>query len=188
MAIQSDPSLEGFNSFASQEEADAYYAGFYFGDHQSWEDVEDNQERLLITAFRKLIALPWGGRPYDASQTMAFPRYFIYDDEYGWNTFDSQSPVGGDPAPEPPPVPVSPEWLKAAQLEWAFWMWTEGDRPATDAEFAQLKASKVGPLDYTFRDNTKYSNLPPSVLAILQAQGDFIIDLSTGPRSMGITL
>lgn len=173
MAIQSDPTIAGFNCFVSASEADDYFAGMYFGDSQSWDDVSANQEALLITATRALNSLPWIGTPADPTQALAFPRSFGISGEYGYST--------GTPT-------TIPQWLKEATCEMAFWIWSADDRPATDIEFAQLKSQKIGPVDYTFRDATAFSNLPPAVLAILRAQGADVISLNTKARSMGIVL
>lgn len=185
MALVSDPSLDGFNSYVSVEEAEEYFAGTYFGGSRKWSDLEPaEQEAVLISATRRINGLPWNGKPADVGQFMAFPRIF----EYGYSRVPNVAPV-----PVTGWVPVGgtgvddeaealPTWLKEATFEMAFWLWTEDERPATDAEFAMLKSSKIGPLDYQFRDSM--GSIPPNVLAILTGLGPAVIDLSTGPRSM----
>lgn len=170
MAIQSDPTLAGFNCFVSLAEANTYFENVFFGDSASWADQADKQESLLVTATRRLNSLTWGGYPLTATQSLAFPRNFASAYEYGY------SPSTTVPA-------VIPQWLKDATCEMALWFWTESDRPATDAEFGMLKSVKLGPVDYAFRDVKAGGNLPESVAAILRAQGALIIDLRTGARS-----
>lgn len=185
MALVSDPSLEGFNSFVSVDEADAYFEGVYFGDSKKWSDFTDDvdKEALLITATRRLSSLPWKGTPYGS---LAFPRNF--SSEYGWKPHPHMAPVpvSGWPFPEVEGEPEDyvPGWLKQATCEMALWIWTEGDRPATDAEFGMLKSQKIGPLSYEYRDGT--FGVSPSVFAILKSLGSNYIDLGVGPRSMSM--
>lgn len=190
MAIQSDPTLVGFNCFASQLEADAYFEGVYFGDSASWLEQADKQESLLVTATRRLNSLTWGGYPLSQSQSLAFPRYFGSSAEYGYSYFPNVAPVPiqgwipvGSGLSASNPAQAIPKWLKDATCEMALWLWTESDRPATDAEFGMLKSVKLGPVDYAFRDVKAGGNLPNSVAQILRAQGAMIIDLRVGTRS-----
>ena len=188
MAIVSNPSEDGFNSYVSVEEADDYFAGTYFGASKKWTKLEPSQqEAVLISATRKLSNLAWAGKPASEYQVLPFPRLFV--GEYGYSYFPNVSPVpisGWVPVDAVDPDGTMaeefiPVWLKQATFEMAQWLWTEEERPATDVEFAMLKSSKTGPLDYQFRDSM---GLPPSVLAILQQLGPTVIDLRTGPRSM----
>lgn len=167
MALVSDPSLEGYNSFVSVEEADEYFSGTFFGSGKKWTDFEDEEVKsaLLITATRRLNSLPWGGRPLSDTQSLSFPR------AYGAYT---------------PTIGIIPQWLKSATCEMARWLWEEEDRPATESEFAMLKSMKVGPLDFQFRDNM--GALPPVVASILKGAGPHVIDLSTGPRTKQMVL
>jgi hypothetical protein len=235
MALVSDPTQDGFNSYVSVTEADAYYAGTYFGDSEDWATFSpDKKERLLITATRKISALDWGGTPAEAGQPLPFPRTYTgaevvfgnrdsaYTREYGYSYYPNVAPVpitGWTPTPQgwvsdegevidqagDAPLTTAnsqlneagaeaemvlrgaqdttaaeiPEWLKASTMEWAMWLWTEGDRPATDAEYAMLKSQKIGPLDYQYRDLTgKAIFVPPSVAAILGQQGAWVIDMT----------
>lgn len=177
MALVSDPSLEGFNSFASVAEADDYFTGVYFGSGKKWSDISDEDEKaaLLMTATRKLNSLPWGGTAYADDQLLAFPRTFHYNSaEYGYG------PAVGGASPE------IPRWLKQATFDMAHWLMTEDDRPATEAEFVMLKGMKIGPLDYQFRDGML--GMPPSVSALLTSLGSHIIDMGTGPRTKRMVL
>lgn len=178
MALVSDPSLEGFNSFSSVEDADEYFTGVYFGSARKWSDITDvaEKEALLITATRKLNSLPWGGNPFSDEQPLAFPRSFLNPSaEYGYG-WVSTGEFG----------PALPNWLKNATYEMARWIMSEEDRPATDAEFSMLKSMKVGPLNYEFRDGLL--GLPPGVSGLLSTLGTHIIDLGTGPRSKRMVL
>ncbi len=177
MAIQSDPTLPGYNSYVSIAEADEYFSGFFFGDSATWAAQGDKKEALLITATRRLSSLAWNGVPYDPVQVHPFPRYFYDPSEYGYGPIDPDVP------------PEIPAWLKAATCEYAFWLWTDGDRPATDAEFAQLNSVKYGgALTYEFREVGKYGSLPPNVAAILNGLGSLYIDMGVGRKSYGIVL
>lgn len=189
MALVSDPSAEGFNSYASVDEADEYFSSVYFGEVKKWSSFSDaDKEALLITSTRRLSDLPWLGAPVSASQTLAFPR--VFDNwEYGYSYFPNVSPVpvsGWIPLTlledAPDPSTFIPVWLKRATFEMALWIWTEDDRPATASEFAMLKSMKVGPLDYAFRDRAL--DVSPAVLAILTGLGPAYITLSTGPQSL----
>lgn len=192
MALVSDPSLEGFNSFVSVAEADEYFSGVYFGSSKKWSDFIDETEKeaLLITATRRLNSLPWAGSTYSDSQALAFPRNFAARGEYGYSYFPNVAPVPvtgwipvGDADDEVIPETFIPVWLKQAVYETAFWIWAEDERPATDAEFSMLKSMKIGPLDYAFRDSSG-STLAPAVVAILNGLGPTVIDMGTGARSM----
>lgn len=181
MALVSTPSLEGFNSFVSVEEADEYFSGVYFGSGKKWSSITDDDEKaaLLITASRKLSMLPWGGSTFTDGQSLAFPRVFnsAVAAEYGI-PMKQQTYTEDDME--------LPTWLKQATFEMAHWLMTEDDRPATDAEFSMLKGMKIGPLDYTFRDNAL--GLPPSVSALLSTLGSHIIDFGSGPRTKYMVL
>lgn len=193
MAIQSDPTVTGFNCFVSASEADNYFASSYFGDSASWDDQADSQEALLISATRRLSSLRWGGTPAVTGQALAFPRQFSVIGEYGYSYYPN---VAAMPLDGWVPVDVNtvtsstvaiPQWIKDATCELARWIWTEGERAATDQEFAQLKSVKyAGALDYQFRDSNQYSNLGPAVAGILFAQGYGIIDLRTGAKSISM--
>lgn len=173
MALVHNPSLDGYNSFVSIEDATAYFAGTYFGSSKKWSEYDiDEQASLLITATRRLNALSWGGSPYSGTQSLAFPRSFQDPDEYGYGPAVS----GEDEAT------YIPSWLKEATCEMAFWIMTEEDRPFSDIEAAMLQHEKTGPLDQTLR--ATYISFPPAVASILSAQGSWVIDLDgiTGKR------
>ena len=181
MALVSDPSLDGFNSFVSVDEASDYFAGSYFGSGKSWDDVSDYQEALLITATRKLNSLLWAGSPVSDAQVLAFPRSFS-SGEYGYSYFPNVAPMPingwipvGTEIDEVDPATFIPMWLKRATYEMAHWLWSEEDRPVTDIELSYLKSQKVGPLDQVFKDGVK--PFPPEVLAILGSLGSAVIDL-----------
>jgi hypothetical protein len=189
MALVSDPAAEGFNSYVSVDEATAYFGTFYFGSSQTWDDVADHQEALLITATRRLNTLPWNGTPFSDTQLLAFPRTF-YTGEYGYSDYPNVAPVpisGWIPVAEVEEVDASiyiPFWLKQATCEMAYWIWTEGERPFSDVEFAQLKSQKVGPLSYEARDSAL--NMSPTVYALLSSLGPMYITLGTSARSMSM--
>lgn len=180
MALVYDPSLNGFNSYVSVEDATIYFQGTYFGSSKKWTDYADeDQESLLITATRKLNALSWGGTPYSDSQLLAFPRSWEDPTEYGYG----------------PSVPSDvdeefyiPQWLKDATCEYALWIMTEEDRPFSDIEAAMLQQEKVGPLDQTLR--ATFISFPPAVAAILGSLPGWMIDLDgiTGKRLRSIRL
>lgn len=164
MALVADPSLDGYNSFVSLEDADTYFEGTYFGDAKKWSDYSiDDQSALLITATRRLNALKWGGSPYEADQVLAFPRSFQDPGEYGNGPITPVDPT------------YIPNWLVSATCEMAFWIMTEGDRAFSDIDAAMLKHEKVGPLDQQLRDTVV--SFPPAVAAILGGLGDWIIDI-----------
>ena len=181
MALVSNPSLDGFNSFVSIEEADSHFEGVYFGPAGNrWAALKDEaiKSSLLITAARKLSSLPWGGSPFFEHQSLAFPRSFTrYSAEYGYRPTPSNGQLDFN----------HPTWLKQATFEMVHWMLTEDERPATDAEFSMLKGMKIGPLDYQFRDTAM--DMPPAVAAILSNLGPDVIDFGNGgPKPMRMYL
>jgi len=171
MALVSDPTEEGYNSFASLDEATAYFGETYWKNGKNpWTAFNpDEQEALLITASRRLSALPWLGVPLVDAQLLAFPRsYTSY--EYGGVT-----EVGTE---------ANPSWLISATAEMARWTWEESTRPLGDFDLSAIKSVSIdGAISVTFRDGVS-AILPSAVMALLKTAGSAYIDLSTGPRSM----
>ena len=71
------PVVVGQNSYVTVEEADAFFADKFFADTSPWaEATSEEKEKALITATRRIDALPLVGAPADPIQALAFPRAF----------------------------------------------------------------------------------------------------------------
>ena len=77
MALVSDPSLAGFNSYASVVAADTYHAGRLH--NQTWIDAPTaTKESALIWATRNFDSLEWIGWLTDPAQNHQWPRTGVF--------------------------------------------------------------------------------------------------------------
>jgi hypothetical protein len=151
------------NSYAAVAEADDFFAARYGA--EAWAALDNTvKESLLITATNVLDTFTYGGLRTVRTQPLKWPRQLIYTDE---GQLLSALSV--------------PTQVKAALFEMAYWKWTEDERPATDAELQQLKASKVGPLDYTFKEGVAL--IPAIVLNLIRGIGPGTLISAPGSKS-----
>lgn len=160
--VVSDPTEEGFNSFVSIEQADAYFDGTYFGDGEAWEELDsDTKARLLITASRAMSMLNWAGTAVSA---LAFPR------TYGFSS-----------------TGVMPDFLVALTCEWAKWIWQDTTRAAEQND-GIISEVKVGPLavKYAATPRAGVSSLPPVILSLLQPLSPTYLNIGNKARSLSM--
>lgn len=73
----------GVNCYIDIDDADEYFSLKYGAD--AWDALSDeDKDKLLISATRKIDRLPLRGKKRSYSQALGFPRYFdnYYDEEY----------------------------------------------------------------------------------------------------------
>lgn len=165
--LVTDPTEPGYNSFVSIEEADEYFAGFYFGGSTSWDEFEeDDKARLLITSSRALSTLSWTGV---ASGSLAFPR--SYPNQY---LFDA----------------TTPDFVIPLVCEWARWLWQEGpNSEGSEIGAAPVKSMKVGDLEVSYGDavsSVSATGLPNSILSLLQPLSPAYLFVGNRARSISM--
>lgn len=161
--IDSNPASPTMNCYVSVAEADDYFS-VKFGAAEAWaEFTEDEKVALLYGATNALETFQFDGQRTVRTQPLKWPRKLIYNEE----------------SVQQPADEVHPK-IKIATFEMAFWKWTEDERPATDAELFQLKSSKVGPLDYQFKDGFQY--IPPHIVDIIKSIGPGVLISAPGTK------
>lgn len=168
--LNADPQSATMNCYVSVAEADDYFSAKFGA--EGWADLEEaTKVALLYGATNVLETFQFDGQRTNRTQPLKWPRKLVYNEE----SVEQNAQV------------VHPR-IKIATYELAFWKWTEEDRPATDAELFQLKATKVGPLDYQFKDGFDY--IPPHVIDIIKGIGPGILisapGAKTGVRSISL--
>lgn len=136
MALVSDPSLAGFNSYASVAEADAYHATRLH--NTTWTGaVNATKESALIWATRNFEILQWKGWMTNPAQNLQWPRAGVFRN--GNEVIDPSdsalySNIIFDSA-------VVPTVIKEATAEAAMWLIaSDTTAPPTDAGYKRLKA------------------------------------------------
>ena len=161
--LDSTPTSPTMNCYVSVAEADDYFSAKFGA--EGWVDLEEaTKVALLYGATNTLETFQFDGQRTNRTQPLKWPRKLVYNEE----------------SVEQPSNVVHPK-VKIATFELAFWKWTEEDRPATDAELFQLKSSKVGPLDYQFKDGFEY--IPPHVIDIIKSIGPGILVSAPGSKT-----
>lgn len=165
-ALNADVLSDQMNCYATVAEADDYFEAKFGA--EAWAELEEAQKiALIVGATNVLETFNFDGQRARRTQPLKWPRKLIYNDE----SVEQDSTVVH-------------QKVKQATFELAYWRLTEGDRPATDAELFQLKSSKVGPLDYQFKDGFKY--IPPHVVDLIKAIGPGVLRSAPG-SGMGAT-
>lgn len=160
--IDSNPASPTMNCYVSVAEADDYFS-VKFG-AEAWADLEETTKvALLYGATNSLETFQFDGQRTLRTQPLKWPRKLIYNEESVEQSSNVVHPM-----------------VKLATFEMAYWKWTEADRPATDAELFQLKSSKVGPLDYQFRDGFDY--VPPHIVDMLKSIGPGVLMKAPGSK------
>lgn len=158
MAFVFDATIGGAsaNSYLTVAQADDYFDSRY--DNELYTDLTDEEkQRLLVTASRRLDAEHYAGRSVTETQALQFPRVVAYDRNY-YPYQQNEIPVN----------------LKNAVCELGYFYLQKDDRMLDETELhdaAMLENYKVGPLQYGFRNNAKMDQLPETVKKQLRAIG-----------------
>lgn len=172
--LDADPQSATMNCYATVAESDDYFAARYgaFGPDAegatvAWADLDEAiKTALLVTASNVIDTFDFDGQRTVRTQPLKWPRKLVYNEEQVQQPSDVVLPK-----------------VKQAVFEMAWWKWTEGERPATDAELMQLKASKQGPLDYTFKEGV--GTVPAIVVDTLKSIGPGVLMNAPGTK-MGV--
>lgn len=172
--LDADPQSATMNCYATVAEADDYFSARYgaFGPDAegatvAWQDLDEAiKTSLLVTASNVIDTFDFDGQRTVRTQPLKWPRKLVYNDEQVQQPSDVVLPK-----------------VKQAVFEMAWWKWTEGERPATDAELMQLKNSKVGPLAYEFKEGV--GTVPAIVIDTLKSIGPGVLMNAPGTK-MGV--
>jgi hypothetical protein len=117
----------GTNTYQLRTDADTFFEARL--DSAVWDAATDpNQEKALATAWAALEAIPaWAGVPYVSTQTTAWPRSYVYDDN--GNAYATGAGTAKDHYPAP---------LRAAQCLEA----QERLRRLADTSFGKAQADQ----------------------------------------------
>lgn len=160
--LNADPQSASMNCYVTLAEADDYFSAKFGA--EEWADLEESTKTaLLYEATNVLETFQFDGQRTLRTQPLKWPRKLVYNEE----------------SVEQPSNVVHPK-IKQAAFELAYWKWTEDDRPATDAELEQLKSSKIGPLDYQFKDGI--SRIPSYIIDIVKGIGPGILISAPGSK------
>jgi hypothetical protein len=143
------------NSFATVEQANAYFSNHLYGEF--WEDEEpDTKARALITATRLIVEafmrVGWQGFVMSAVQRLPFPRY-------GLLTVEGYAISSG----------IIPTVLVEATAEYAGKLIQAGQMPDAPSATEGIKKLSVGPIDVEWSESvpTSPTELPETVYAMI---------------------
>jgi hypothetical protein len=159
MALVSDPSLAGFNSFSSVAAADAYHATRLH--NTSWTGaLTATKEAALIWATRNFDSLQWRGARTVVNQSHEFPRtgLFIDGGDYWYGADALYNTYMFDPA-------TIPTFLADATAEAA--MWLIAADPTKTSDTAGISALRVDTVELKLDKNDRPSWLNNSVKNII---------------------
>ena len=150
MALVSDPSLAGFNSYSSLAAANTYHTTRLH--NTAWTGATDaNKEAALIWATRNFDSLEWKGFRTVINQSHEFPRNMLFIDggEYGYGSDAVYSTFMFDSA-------TIPTFLAEATAEAAMWLLASDTTAPTGTEgFSRIKADTLE-LQIDKRDRLKW--------------------------------
>jgi len=153
MALVSDPSLAGFNSYASVAEADAYHATRLH--NTAWTGaITATKESALIWATRNFETLEWLGWMTVAGQNLQWPRAGVFRN--GSEVLDaSESALYYNIIFDSATIPT---FLKEATAEAAMWLIaSDVTAPVGTEGFSRIKADTIE-LQIDKRDRLKWLN------------------------------
>ena len=141
------------NSYVSLEEANSYLEAHLQA--SVWALLDDEKKKASIVGATRLIdTAQFLGRRLHQSQSLAWPRTYIYD-------FDGYQVSG------------VPQKLKAAVCEYAIWNLTEEDRLAGRFEIDNMESVEIGPIKYKIGKDA--DSTPDIVEDLLEAIGPYIL-------------
>jgi hypothetical protein len=151
--LSATPGDAAANSYATLAEANTYLEAHLQA--STWALLDDERKKAaLISACRLLESETWGGRRLHQSQSMAWPRLYIYD-------FDAYTVSG---------IPTK---LKNAQCELAMWNLTEEDRLAGRFELENMDSVEIGPIKYKVKQDAEY--MPDFIEDMIEAIGPNVL-------------
>lgn len=153
--VETGSGLSNANSYATLEEADAYFETHpYYSDNWNALGTPD-KESLLILASSQLDALiTWRGNVGSYAQSLAWPRYGVIDDE---GRLLSISAV--------------PQRVKFAVFELAFNL-SRGDQYAASSS-AGISKLKIDVIELQFTGSTAITPVPAAALLLLKGLGAY---------------
>jgi hypothetical protein len=155
IVLDATPAGSSSNSFATVEQANAYFSGHLYGEF--WDDLEpDTKNRALITATRLIIRafqrVGWQGWLTNTVQSLPLPRVGMYDAER--NLIIST---------------VIPVPLVEATAEYAGRLAQAGRMPDDPSDTEGIKSVKAGSvsIDYFESGPSSPTDLPDAVHAMI---------------------
>ena len=143
-----DPSA---NSYVSLVEANTYLEAHLKA--SSWSVLDDERKKAaLISATRALDSMRFGGRKASQTQSLLWPRQYIYD-------YENYLITG------------IPKQLKDAECELAIWMLTEDDRIAGQFELETMDSVEIGPIKYKIKSGYDAEIIPSYIEDLLEMIG-----------------
>lgn len=150
------------NSYVTLEEANSYLEAHLQA--STWALLDDEKKKAAIVSATRLIDTEqFLGRRLHQSQSLAWPRTYIYD-------FDGYAVSG------------IPSKLKSAVCEYAIWNLTEDDRLAGAFEIDNMESVEIGPIKYKIGPNAE--SMPDLVEDLLEAIGPNVLAESGGNSVM----
>lgn len=153
MALVSDPSLAGFNSYASLAEADAYHATRLH--NTTWTGaINATKEAALIWATRNFEILQWRGWMTNPAQNLQWPRAGVFKN--GGEVIDpSDSALYSNIIFDSATIPT---FLQEATAEAAMWLIaSDQNAPVGTEGFKRIKAD-VLELEIDKQDRPSWMN------------------------------
>jgi hypothetical protein len=146
MALISTVGAVDANSYASLAEANTYFAdGAYIS---AWEDTDETQANLLISATRRLDQESYAGYRMSYTQALKWPRGNVYLDGLLI------------------PSDTIPQRLKDAVFEMALSL--AGSNILEQSELANFKSLQVGPVSLEMNQPVQSGSLPAQVARLLK--------------------